>query len=111
VERLNSTSKTSIPGLALMGLLCLSAASVRAASRLLGRACASDSNSIMAGASDWASAGSMWLRSAGAPDPQHALRATDSESNYLFRHMPLSIRLPAERLCQPKFSRPARTLR
>jgi hypothetical protein len=51
VERLNSTSKTSIPALALRGLSCLSAASVRAASRLLGRACASGSN-FMAGACD-----------------------------------------------------------
>jgi hypothetical protein len=44
VERLNSASKTSIPALALVGLSCLSAASVRAASRLLGRVGASGSN-------------------------------------------------------------------
>ena len=48
MERLNSTSKTSIPALALMGLSCLAAASVRAASRLLG----ASGNNFMAGAYD-----------------------------------------------------------
>jgi hypothetical protein len=51
VERLNSTSKTSIPALALKGLSCLAAASVRGASRPLGHAGASGSN-FMAGAYD-----------------------------------------------------------
>lgn len=51
MERLNSTSKTSIPALALKGLSCLAAASVRGASRPLGLAGASDSN-FMAGPCD-----------------------------------------------------------
>jgi len=71
VERLNSTSKTSIPALALMGLSCLSAASVRAASRLLGRACASGSN-FMAGACD-AGVGGFNLAEVGGRRPIHSV--------------------------------------
>lgn len=71
MERLNSTSKTSNPALALMGLSCLSAASVRAASRLLGRAGASGSN-FTAGACD-PGVGGFNLAEVGGRRPIHSV--------------------------------------